>query len=107
MLVACILYVEYHYLSQHHGGLVTSSRSEEHSCWQLSFFLLLFAFACTYCMAGLYGALVGLGSEDRIVLEPLAIGRCERQGVATRALSMGLFGGTIVACQQPFMLLHV
>ena len=60
MFVACILYVAYHHLSQHHGGLGTSSRSEEPHHWQLLWFLPLFAFACSFCMAGLCGASVGL-----------------------------------------------
>ena len=47
MFVACILYVAYHHLSQHHGGLGISSRSEEPHHGQLSLSLLLFAFACT------------------------------------------------------------
>ena len=38
MFVTCILYVAYHYLSQYHGGLVISSRSEEPHHGQHSLF---------------------------------------------------------------------
>ena len=47
MFIACILYVAYHHLSQHHGGLGISSHSEEPRHGQLSLVLLLFAFAGT------------------------------------------------------------
>ena len=66
MFVACILYVVYHHLLQHHGGLDISSHSEEPHHGQLSLFLLLFAFACEVCTTGLYGALVGLGGRIRM-----------------------------------------
>ena len=66
MFVACILYVAYHHLSQYHGGLGINSRSEEPHHGQLFLFFLLFASACTFCTAGLFGALVGLGSGVRM-----------------------------------------
>ena len=66
MLIACIRYVTYYPLSQYHGGLGISSHSEEPRQGQLSLFLLLFAFVCTFCTAGIFGALVGFGSEVRM-----------------------------------------
>ena len=57
MFVVCILNVAYHHLSQYHGGLGISSRSEEPHNGQLSLSLLLFA--------GLFAVLVGLGSGVR------------------------------------------
>ena len=66
MFIACILDVACHHLSQHHVGLGISSRSEEPHHGQLSLFLLLFVFVCTFCTAGLYGASVGLGSGVRM-----------------------------------------
>ena len=61
IVVACILYVAYHYLSQYHGGLGISSRSKEPHHGQLSLFLPWFAFACAVCKIVLYVASVGLG----------------------------------------------
>ena len=46
MFVAYILYVAYHNLSQYHGVLGISSRSEEPHHGQLSLSLLLFAVVC-------------------------------------------------------------
>ena len=66
IFIAYILYMACHHLSQYHGGPGISCRSEEPHHGQLPLFLLLFAFACTFCTAGLYGALVGLGSGVRM-----------------------------------------
>ena len=66
MFIACILYVVYHHLSQDHGGLGISSHSEEPHHGRLSLLRPLFAFVCEICTAGLYGALVGLGSGVRM-----------------------------------------
>ena len=76
MFIECILYVTYHHLSQYHWGLGISSRSEDPHHGQLSLFLLLFAFACIVCTAGLFGTLVGLcsgvgmGTWERPRVEP-------------------------------------
>ena len=66
IFIAYILYMACHHLSQYHGGPGISSRSEKPYHGQLSLLLPLFAFACKVCTAGLYGALVGLGSGVRM-----------------------------------------